>query len=90
MKCKACNKDFHHCSSCGSCFPEDIGFCSYDCWERSEEYGNTHKKFESLIDKMSNKQLADLSWLFEERSFDEYYGIFEKMILEKLKNGGGK
>ena len=85
MKCKQCNKDYHHCSSCGSCFPEEIGFCSYDCWERSEEYCNIHEKFESLIGSMSNKQLGTFHWLLDEVNFDEYYGIFLKMIMEKLK-----
>ena len=85
MKCKACNKEYHHCSSCGSDFPRDIGYCTDDCWERSEEYCDTHIRFQTLIDSMDNKQLAGLNWLLEEVNFDEYYGIFQDMILKKFK-----
>ena len=85
MECKTCGKKYHWCSSCGSCHPEDIGFCSNGCWKSSEEYCEIYTKFQSMIESMNNKQLGILNWLFVEVNLDKYYGIFEKMILDKFK-----
>ena len=55
MKCRKCDKEFHYCSSCGHCFPEEIGYCSYNCWENSDEYlfPETESKVYSKFDPNS-------------------------------------
>lgn len=38
MKCKACGKEFHYCTSCDPIEYCSNGFCSEQCWEGSEEF----------------------------------------------------
>ena len=86
MNCKTCGKTFHHCSSCGSDHPRDIGWCSDKCWEKSDTYCDAHRRFKKLIDSMDFTQLSGLNWLLEEVNFDDYYSIFQAMILSRFTN----
>lgn len=85
MNCKKCDKQYHYCSSCGLCFPEEIGYCSFDCWESSDEYIEKQKRMEIFIDSLSNRQLSQISWIVQNVDMEYYESIFEGMILSKLK-----
>lgn len=85
MNCRHCGKNYHHCSSCGQCFPEEIGYCSYNCWESSDEYIEKENRFENFIDTLTNSQLKDLRWLIHDIYLDVYEGLFVGMIDSKFK-----
>ena len=85
MECRKCQKKYHYCSSCDYSFPENIGFCSYECWESSDEYIGRINRFENIIKDLSNRQLIDLLNLIEQEGFGDYGGAFTGILMERLK-----
>ena len=86
MICEICNKPYRYCSSLTLNRCEDTKICSYTCWEKTEKYINTCKKFKSFIETMNIKQLENLNWLFEEINLEIYNYSFQNMVLDKLKD----
>jgi len=84
MNCKVCDKKYHHCSSCGHCFPQDSGFYSDACWKDSDEYKEIISKFNNILEGLNNKQLGLLYWLLMEVNLDEYYYELSNIIMGKL------
>jgi len=84
MICEICNKPYRYCSSLTLNRCEDTKICSYTCWEKTEKYINTCKRFKHFIKALNNKQLEDLNWLFEEVNLEIYNYSFQNMVLDKL------
>ena len=86
MKCKICNRNYRYCYLTSLIIEKNANICSYTCWEKTEKYINTHKKFESFIKDMDTTQLKKLNWLFEEVDFEIYTYTFQNIVLDKLKD----
>ena len=48
MKCPACGKNFHHCSSCSTTYMWECKYCSRNCFRNSNEYEIIKRAFESM------------------------------------------
>ena len=84
MECKNCGRKFHYCTSCDHDPISDLGFCSDECFEASEEFIKNTADFILLVDSLNNKNLIFLYKILSQIS-EEYYGYFIDLIMEKFK-----
>jgi hypothetical protein len=81
MKCKNCGYEFHYCSNCSPerCFDE--GFCNDKCWQSSKEFKDRMKKFHSVIEGLTEKQLQSLREVLEDG--ENYEDFFLDLLAKK-------
>jgi len=72
MKCKACGKKVHYCSSCVTDRMFDKGFCSENCYKESEEYKETRKEFEQFYLKITQDQSMNEFFMKIINKFSDY------------------
>jgi hypothetical protein len=68
-KCKICNDDYHHCSSCDHEWYDGYGVCSEDCAYKSEWFKKITNKVEEL--HLTQPQINGLRNLLEDVSDEE-------------------
>ena len=77
MNCKICNKKFHHCSSCGYDRYQSNGFCSKECFEKTEDYRVCQDNMERLYNSLDDDGKITLWALWDN-------GFLEDELFEQL------
>lgn len=73
MNCKVCEKTYHHCSSCYYEAYGSEGYCSRECYEKSEEWKQYAPKFLNFYNSLSIDQRL------------EFFSLWDNGILEDTK-----
>jgi len=85
MICELCGRKFHYCSSCGFvCYGMDEGYCSDECWRKSDEYKEAFGNFKNFIKNMDKEELTFLLSILD-GEYDSYEMDFFDYVKETCK-----
>ena len=89
MKCKSCDNTFHYCSSCDYDRYNDAGYCSVQCYIKSEEWEIFSKKMKEFYDSLSKDQQLELWCLWDNGIFidDKWEDYIDDVILDPREGG---
>lgn len=83
MKCKICNKEYHHCTSCDYDMYLSSGYCSESCYRKSDEWNSFYKKIQTFYDSLHYEQKLLLWNLWDNGIFiDDKWEWYLDFIIE--------
>jgi len=83
MRCKSCNRTYHHCTSCDYDKYNSAGYCSADCFMDSEEWKTFAPKVQDFYDSLTKDQQLELWCLWDNGIFiDDKYEFHIDMVIE--------
>ena len=69
MKCKGCKREVHYCTSCDYDRYNDAGYCSAQCYIKTEEWNIFAKRMQEFYDSLSKDQKLELWCLWDNGIF---------------------
>ena len=55
MVCKVCKESYHHCSSCDRDWHQEEGYCSSNCFEKTDKYKEAVELYGFLLNEIEPK-----------------------------------
>ena len=88
MKCKSCDREFHYCTSCDYDKYNSAGYCSVECYIKTEEWSIFSKNMQTFYDSLSKDQKLELWSLWDNGIFidDKWEWYLDSVIEDPRKS----